>query len=281
MGSPSFAPRRWCLEGKPSAIGYHPAQVAGKNVVELTKASLMPWPTNGEGSMSTLIFDIETDGLLDKVTRIHCLVIKFLETGTVLKFGPDDGGVLPGLKLLEVADCIVGHNIVRFDIPVIQKFYPWFNPKGKVRDTLIMAKLIWPNLKALDAKAKVKDFPKQLTGRHSLEAWGWRLNAHKGTYGKTTDWKEFTPEMLEYCVQDVCGPTQALYNLILKKNPAEEAVQIEHDFTHVMHLQELHGFRFDEKAAHVLHATLVKRRLELQTELQKTFPGVVGGHEDS
>ncbi len=273
--------------------------------------------------MATFLFDTETDGLLDTVTKIHCLVIKDVETGEVRRFvergdrmgshlvipcippghparyfkpldeiplevGPDGfvqlkrepltyircGWLEEGIALLQEADAIAGHNIVRFDIPVIQKFFPWFKPKGKVRDTIIMARLIWPNLKVLDKKAKIADFPGNLVGRHSLEAWGRRLGSFKGDFGKKEDaWKTFTPEMLEYCVQDVEGPTTALWNLIQKKQYSEEAIQNEHDFAYIMFLQELHGFRFDEKAAQKLHATLVKRRLELEAQLQATFKG--------
>jgi DNA polymerase I len=222
--------------------------------------------------VTTLLFDIETDGLLDAVTKIHCLVIHNPETGETLKLHGDDRftGVQYGLGILEAADVIVGHNIVRFDIPVIQKFYPWFKPRGKVRDTLVIAKLIWSNLKVLD-KGRT-DLPGMI-GSHSLKAWGIRLKALKGEYGETSDWKTFTPEMLAYCVQDVEGPTLALWNLILKKDYSEEAIQTEHDFTFVAHQMELHGFRFDVAGGQKLHATLVKRKLALEAALQETYQG--------
>jgi len=223
--------------------------------------------------VTTLLFDIETDGLLEKVTKIHCLVACDPEAGASHIGVASDGGIEPLLRKLMEADVIVGHNIIRFDIPVIQKFYPWFKPKGKVRDTFLLAKLIWPNLAELDKKARVEGFPKNLTGAHSLEAWGWRLKARKGDFGKTADWKEFTKEMLDYCVQDVDGPTAALWKLIQSKKFSEEAIQVEHDFAQVMFEMEQHGFRFDEPAAHKLHAELVKRKLELEAQLQTTFPG--------
>ena len=45
--------------------------------------------------------------------------------------------------------------------------------------------------------------PLQLYGRHSLEAYGYRLGEYKGNFAKTTDWKEWSQEMQDYCVQDV------------------------------------------------------------------------------
>ncbi len=43
----------------------------------------------------------------------------------------------------------------------------------------------------------------QMYGRHSLEAWGYRLGEYKGSFSKTTDWKEWSQEMEDYCIQDV------------------------------------------------------------------------------
>ena len=45
--------------------------------------------------------------------------------------------------------------------------------------------------------------PEKLYGRHSLEAYGYRLSAYKGTFGKDTDWSEWSQEMEDYMMQDV------------------------------------------------------------------------------
>ena len=39
-----------------------------------------------------LAFDIETDGLLQDLTKIHCIVIINIDDGTKYKFGPKDTG---------------------------------------------------------------------------------------------------------------------------------------------------------------------------------------------
>ena len=77
-----------------------------------------------------IVFDLETDGLLRDVSTIHCLVLHDTEEDETHVFN-DLGSVEPlirGLTLLEEADCIVGHNIINYDIPVIQKLYPFFEP---------------------------------------------------------------------------------------------------------------------------------------------------------
>ena len=45
--------------------------------------------------------------------------------------------------------------------------------------------------------------PLQLYGRHSLEAYGYRLGEYKGNFGKLTDWSDWSQDMEDYCKQDV------------------------------------------------------------------------------
>jgi hypothetical protein len=161
----------------------------------------------------TLIFDIETNGLYNDVTRIHCIGIHDLETNQTLVFN-DEGSEQPiskGVQLLEDADCIVGHNIIGFDLPVIRKLFPWFNPVGTVLDTLLLSHLYHADILSIDNNRKWKNMPMQLYGRHSLEAYGYRLGEYKGCFGKTTDWKEWSQDMQDYMLQDVTV-TQKLWH---------------------------------------------------------------------
>jgi uncharacterized protein YprB with RNaseH-like and TPR domain len=153
----------------------------------------------------TLIFDIETNGLLHDLSCIHCLVIYDVEADQTTVYN-DEGSADPvvrGITYLEEADCIVGHNIIGYDIPAIKKLYPWFNPKGEIVDTLVLSRQYHADLYTLDSRRKWKGMPMQLYGRHSLEAYGYRLNEAKGTFGKDTDWKTWSQDMQDYCVQDV------------------------------------------------------------------------------
>ena len=47
------------------------------------------------------------------------------------------------------------------------------------------------------------NMPTKLYGSHSLKAYGYRLGVYKGDFGETSDWKEWSQEMQDYCVQDV------------------------------------------------------------------------------
>lgn len=152
-----------------------------------------------------LIFDLETDGLLDDLTKIHCLCIHDLDTGQTQTFN-DEGTQEPivrGIQQLELADHIIGHNIIGFDNRVIHRLYPWWTPTGNVLDTLVLSRIYHPNLVDIDTKRRWPMMELKMYGRHSLEAWGYRLGAHKGCFAKDTDWKEWCPEMEQYMEQDV------------------------------------------------------------------------------
>ena len=153
----------------------------------------------------SLIFDIETDGLLYNVSTIHCLAIHDLQTGTTLSYN-DEGNQEPisrGLQRLKDADCVIGHNIISYDLPVIRKLYPWFGDNPYLVDTLLLSRLYHADMMKLDKKHNWKDMPLKLYGKHSLESYGYRLNERKGDYGSTTDWSHWSQEMEDYCIQDV------------------------------------------------------------------------------
>ena len=216
-----------------------------------------------------LIFDLETDGLLDEVSKIHCLVIKDTETGKVSQYVAGTY-INHGLDRLMLADCIAGHNVIKYDIPVIQKLYPWFTiDPTKVFDTLVATRLIWANIKDTDnVLLKQEKLPGKLFGSHSLAAWGYRLGNYKGDY--SGGWETFSQEMLDYCVQDV-EVTASLYQKIIDKNYAQEALDLEHQVAWLMAKQERNGFHFDMKKAAELLGTLVQRRGELERELKEYF----------
>ena len=167
--------------------------------------------------MSTLIFDLETDGLYDDVTSIHCIGIHDIQANQTLAYNDqgDKDPVVRGLAYLEEADVLVGHNIIGYDIPVIRKLFPWFKPSGLVVDTLVLSRIYHADILKTDQKRRWKHMPLQLYGRHSLEAYGHRLGEYKGQFGKTTDWSEWSQEMQDYCLQDV-NVTHKLWNHFLR-----------------------------------------------------------------
>ena len=152
-----------------------------------------------------LVFDIETNGLYDDCSKIHCIGVYDLDTKQTLVYN-DQGNTEPitkGVQLLEDACCLVGHNIISYDLPVIRKLFPWFTPSATIVDTLVLSRIYHADILKTDQKRKWKDMPLNLHGRHSLEAYGHRLGEYKGEFGKEADWKQWSQEMQDYCLQDV------------------------------------------------------------------------------
>jgi hypothetical protein len=162
--------------------------------------------------MTSYLFDIESTGLLRCGSTIHCIVARDLDdpdTPQVFDYKPERA-VIQGLKTLEKADLLVGHNIINYDIPLIKEQFPAFRFKGEVLDTLVLSRLYYPHITDRDFERRPHGMPQRLYGRHSLEAWGYRLKCFKGDFGKHEgSWAEYTPEMLDYCIQD----TQVTYKL--------------------------------------------------------------------
>jgi len=227
--------------------------------------------------MNELIFDIESDGLLDETKVIHCLVIHDTKTGETTRYNnePNCKPIQEGVDRLVNASkdeyILVGHNIVGFDIPVIHKLFAVY-PQASLRDTLVCTRLIWSDLRERDFGFARKNawFPKNLIGSHSLKAWGYRIGLRKGDFKDTNDFANWSQEMEDYCAKDV-EVTKKLWENIKLKNYSEMAIELEHKFFQAILLQERNGFAFDKKKAEELYVKMAKRRVELQAELQKVF----------
>ena len=248
--------------------------------------------------MARYAFDIESDGLLEDITLVHCINVIDRDSRKSLSFNhgryadgspaPRDGSVEDGLKLLEEAEWIGGSNILSYDIPALQIVYPGFKPRGTVFDSQVASRVIYSDLADRDfAAIRKKKLPPEfqqqgLIGSHSLEAWGYRLGERKGAFkpenfvdpetGLAHTWKTigFTQAMDEYGRQD---PVVSLKHieLIESKNYAAECLALEHDVQRIIARQERFGFGFDETAANELCVTLMKRRADLDAQLRVVF----------
>ena len=220
--------------------------------------------------MARYVFDIETDGLLHQLTKVHSLVVYELDSGTVVSAHHER--IEPLVRELMEADELIGHNITAFDLLALKKVYPWFTyDLDKVTDTLILSRMVFPNVKDWDATRGRNKVPRKRWGSHSLEAWGYRTGFLKGDFGATTDWQEWTPEMQEYCEQDV-RVNVAVYERFREEGWSQQALTMEVWFQHIMALQEQSGFPFDRDAAVTLYAQLLKDRTELDKEIQPMVP---------
>jgi hypothetical protein len=156
--------------------------------------------------MRTGLFDIETDGLLPDLTRVWCAVVKDLDDGTVTKFDPDNIGDLT--NLLDSFDCLIGHNVIGFDMPALRKVYAW-TFKGQVIDTVLMSRMQRP-------RRRSPPMGKWSTP-HSLAAWGYRVGRGKVEHD---EWDKYTPAMLHRCAEDV-EVLELTYHALLEEGKGE------------------------------------------------------------
>tara|TARA_R100001530_G_scaffold90636_1_gene62974 strand:+ start:3036 stop:4910 length:1875 start_codon:yes stop_codon:yes gene_type:complete len=223
-------------------------------------------------STSMRVFDIETNALkIDDITKIHCCVVGTPCGHTVLHTDPEKW-----LPILENCEILVGHNIIQYDIPAIQKLYPNFKPKGRLIDTLICSRMFWPDILDIDFKHKWETMPIQLYGRHSLEAYGHRMKKHK-KHADLEDFSKLTKELAERCVCDV-EVTATLWRRLQPKVDANpDAINLEMRFATLISKQEQSGFHFDVKGALELEAHCVSQLNTLDERLRQRFPFIDGG----
>ena len=239
--------------------------------------------------MTRLVFDIETNGLPRQgLSCIHCIVTKNIDTGEVLRYN-DSGtheSVTTGVNMLAEAKLLIGHNIVGFDVPVIQSIYPFFEPEARLYDTLILSRMFFPDILAIDYRKRPIGMPMKAYGRHSLEAWGYRIGDYKGEFGKTTDWSDWSQEMEDYCEQDVHVCESLFKDMFVNKKNKEgknrlvlfnDAIKLEHDLAHIMAKQETSGWPFNVDKAQKLESALRTEMDKLADHMRETFPYVDGG----
>jgi DNA polymerase-1 len=216
-----------------------------------------------------LFFDIETNMIedwreLSDLDKLHCIVAS-VDGDEPFSCPPEQFK-----KLAAEADMLIGHNIMAFDLPALRKLIN-FHAIKPVYDTLVLSRLKHPDLRNDDFGTLNSGFPKDLVGSHSLKAWGHRLGIFKG---ESPDFTEFNEEMLEYCKQDV-RVTVALYRHLEVDKIDPEAIDVEHQFAHIIRNQERAGFRFDVQAAEKLHSALIKEKLEIEAQMRQVFPDKV------
>ena len=235
--------------------------------------------------MTTLVADIEANGLFFDVTQIHCIVTKDKDTGEVKRFFggssslSPDGSIEEGVKLLSSADTVVGHNWINYDAPVIRKFFPWFKiDVAKIRDTYIRSIIFDPHRSKHDkcpvSKSTIDG--RKPIGAHGLENWGYVVGRGKVEH---EDWSVFTEDMLRRCVEDV-EITDLVDDYLRKEEDGwdwSQAELIEKQFAHVMSDQEKHGWLFDLEKAHKCIADLDAMIQKIDDEVLPRVPPVVKG----
>lgn len=201
-----------------------------------------------------LAFDIEADNLLTKVTKLFCIVAQDVDTGDVYTF--TEGEFEKAIELFQKAQLLIAHNGVMYDIPVLQKFYPEFQPDiTKVFDTMIVSRLLNPD----------RD------GGHSLKMWGSRLGFPKMEFN---DFSEYSEEMLEYCKVDVEITSKLFHFLKVDAREVWSAIITENKFSYLMSLQEQNGFTLDIPKVKKLYEEYKSEADAIKNTLKQLMPPI-------
>lgn len=215
--------------------------------------------------MRDVVFDIEANGFLDEATDIHCISVSENGDEPICFSGPSMVG--ESLRWLNGATNLIGHNIIRYDLPLLKKLKGWEPMVGtNIRDTFLLSRMAFPDIMARDARRK--KIPKKYWGKYSLRAFGHRLDMHKGDHD---DFSVFTPEMGDYCDQDVRVSTY-LWTRLKSEGISADAVIMETHFAELAFRMEQVGIGFDRGAAIDLFKVLDEKRDEVLEALVDLVP---------
>jgi DNA polymerase-1 len=196
-----------------------------------------------------IYLDLEANGLTPDT--IWCVVT--MENGvTTVHTTPDTLS-----EALRSPVSVVGHNLIGYDMPVLEKLWGVSVASDRIIDTLVLSRLYDPSK----------------SGGHSLRNWGNELGFPKGDHD---DWSQLSQEMVNYCIQDV-KVTEAVHRK-LKQEMREfsaESIKLEHKVQCIVQQQERNGWVLDQTLARELCATFKEKMNEIEEELQKKFPPIV------
>jgi len=196
------------------------------------------------------IVDIETDAI--DATVIHCIVARDYDNGTEWSWvGEECHEFVSWAKNVEQ---FIMHNGISFDAPVLNRLIGSTIQLRQIRDTLIESQLFNP----------VRE------GGHSLKAWGERLSDTK------IEFKEFdyyTPEMLEYCKQDV-RLTHKVAQQLDKEGVkfSTKSIRLENCVRAIVDQQEKNGFTLNLRGTMMLLSELQEEEEGLVATATEMFP---------
>ena len=200
-----------------------------------------------------LVFDIETNGLREECDKIWCIGLKGFEDPCE-SFSSEPGTdtypeLEDGLEELSGASRLIGHNIINFDLPVLQKLRGWTPDEDtEIYDTLVVSRLLNPDRKK-PSNSQGKGGP------HSLESWGYRVGRGKVD---NDEWRIFSPNILRRVHEDVeiNHLTDKALRIEMGDHDWSEAIEIEHKVAEIITRQEMNGVNFDLGGANSLVDTL-------------------------
>ena len=201
--------------------------------------------------MKQIVFDIEANGL--NPDTVWCIIAYEREAKEYIEWS---GDTLPNFKdwVKEQDELeVIGHNIIGYDIPVLERLLKVDFSKCKVTDTLVMSRLAEPSR----------------LGGHGLENWGQLLHQPKGEH---SDWLNFSQDMVEYCKQDV-RVNELVYQRLLRdlNSFGTESVMLEGQVQRIISKQIENGWLLNQRAAFNLLGELKEKKFDLEDKVHEKF----------
>ena len=210
-----------------------------------------------------IIYDIETNGLIDTVDTIWLVVTKNIDTNEIITFSDYDVDSKPLNELvpfLNKATVLIGHNIIGYDNVVMHKLLNWTPPASiKMIDTMIISQM--------------NNFRRE--GKHSLKNFGLILNDAKG---KSPDFLKYSPEMKTYAIQDV-NLNHKVYKyvineaqqLIANRPKFQQALRTEHAIAELCSQQIKTKWKFNTPLARKHYEYLASEMKIIEDEINPTL----------
>ena len=202
-----------------------------------------------------IIYDLETNGLVDTVSTIWIAVTKNIETNEIITFSDYDKDSKPLnelLPFLNKAKVLIGHNIINYDNVVLHKLLGWQPQNIKMIDTMLLSQM--------------NNFRRE--GKHSLKNFGAILGDAKLEFN---NFNEYSEDMKKYALQDV-NLNHKVYNFVtkeaiqlIKNRPAyQQALRTEHAIAELCAEQVKNKWKFNIELAkkHYLYLTSEMKKIE-------------------
>lgn len=215
------------------------------------------------------IFDIETNGFYQDCTTIHCIALKRIGIDSDVQLYTQSN-INDALDILENSEVLIGHNIIQFDIPVLEKFYPSRKFTHNVLDTFNLSCIVFPQRQkhGLEDWGKDLGFEKfnPLTGKeYTDEEWKERKKT------KNEAWDKYTSEMGAYCQQDVRVTELVLWQCNVDEIP-KSVIELSNKFSWCISQQVINGHKIDTENLLKLNAQIEQDEVVAANELLSKLP---------
>lgn len=206
--------------------------------------------------MRKIIVDIESDGLLDNVTKVHCLSYYDIDTCKSVSMSSYE----EIRELFKEELVVIGHNFIKFDMPCLERVVG-VEKVPYIIDTLAISWYLFPERK-----------------RHGLEEWGQDLGIQKP---KIDNWGEENLEAIMHrCEEDVKINTKLwkkfkyILDLLYEEEKLEEFLKYLQFKLECVREQEEIGLRFDEEKCRKHLFKWEEEKAEKVRELEQVMPKV-------